>query len=217
MASARRKKANRTTKTIRAKEKPARKAGVKQISAPAPRPFFLKPAFVFAVAVLAVMALLFFGYLARPPAAVQHDFEQMAVRGLTDLPADYNADEYYTYTVMGQSARVQGTVFKPTPCDSVKASAVRDLSNSAIVVRLEFSSRGTACEEVITPSEFNLFVDNVSPNDFLSVVADTRPLELNATTQFCGGIAAFGCPSGWECALDGDYPDAGGKCVRATN
>lgn len=29
---------------------------------------------------------------------------------------------------------------------------------------------------------------------------------------FCGGIAAFPCAAGLECVLDGDYPDAGGRC-----
>lgn len=35
------------------------------------------------------------------------------------------------------------------------------------------------------------------------------------TGQFCGGIApgAFPCPAGYSCKLDGDYPDAGGRCV----
>jgi hypothetical protein len=31
--------------------------------------------------------------------------------------------------------------------------------------------------------------------------------------NFCGGIAAIPCPAGFECKLDGSYPDAGGKCV----
>lgn len=30
----------------------------------------------------------------------------------------------------------------------------------------------------------------------------------------CGTIAGLGCPKGYECKLDGDYPDASGKCVR---
>lgn len=31
--------------------------------------------------------------------------------------------------------------------------------------------------------------------------------------KFCGGIAAFQCPAGYVCKLDGAYPDAGGRCV----
>lgn len=35
---------------------------------------------------------------------------------------------------------------------------------------------------------------------------------------FCGGFAAnlpeYQCPSGYKCQLDGNYPDAGGKCVK---
>lgn len=32
--------------------------------------------------------------------------------------------------------------------------------------------------------------------------------------QFCGGIAGKPCPTGYECKLDGNYPDAGGKCIK---
>lgn len=31
---------------------------------------------------------------------------------------------------------------------------------------------------------------------------------------FCGGIANIPCPQGFGCVLDGDYPDAGGICVK---
>ena len=34
-----------------------------------------------------------------------------------------------------------------------------------------------------------------------------------ATPPFCGGIAAFPCPDGQWCRLDGDFPDAGGRCL----
>ncbi len=32
-------------------------------------------------------------------------------------------------------------------------------------------------------------------------------------TIFCGGVAATPCPEGSKCQLDGDYPDAIGKCI----
>lgn len=34
------------------------------------------------------------------------------------------------------------------------------------------------------------------------------------TDIVCGTIAGKGCPEGYECKLDGDYPDASGYCVR---
>lgn len=36
----------------------------------------------------------------------------------------------------------------------------------------------------------------------------------SAEGTLCGGIAAFSCPSGYSCKLDGNYPDAGGHCVK---
>ncbi|MFA4827169.1 MAG: hypothetical protein WC596_02895 [Candidatus Shapirobacteria bacterium] len=32
--------------------------------------------------------------------------------------------------------------------------------------------------------------------------------------RFCGGIAGILCSEGYECKLDGNYPDAGGKCLK---
>jgi len=40
------------------------------------------------------------------------------------------------------------------------------------------------------------------------------PTSTSAEGKMCGGIAAFPCPTGYMCKLDGDYPDAGGKCVK---
>ena len=36
----------------------------------------------------------------------------------------------------------------------------------------------------------------------------------NANPQFCGGIAGIICPEGYDCNYDGDYPDAGGTCIK---
>lgn len=39
------------------------------------------------------------------------------------------------------------------------------------------------------------------------------PVCIKDEGQFCGGIAGLPCPVGFKCVLDGNYPDAGGKCV----
>jgi len=31
---------------------------------------------------------------------------------------------------------------------------------------------------------------------------------------FCGGFAGKQCPSGYECDIEGNYPDAGGTCIK---
>lgn len=40
------------------------------------------------------------------------------------------------------------------------------------------------------------------------------PKQTNAIGQYCGGFAGKICPAGLTCKLDGDYPDASGKCVK---
>lgn len=46
----------------------------------------------------------------------------------------------------------------------------------------------------------------------------SSPTGTGIEGKFCGGIAANlpenQCPSGYFCRLDGNYPDAGGKCVK---
>ena len=46
------------------------------------------------------------------------------------------------------------------------------------------------------------------------ILSTFKFLDQPADGEFCGGIAGIQCPSGFECALDGNYPDAGGKCVK---
>lgn len=40
--------------------------------------------------------------------------------------------------------------------------------------------------------------------------------QCSAEGKFCGGIAGIQCPEGFTCVLDGNYPDAGGKCTKIT-
>ncbi len=45
-----------------------------------------------------------------------------------------------------------------------------------------------------------------------------KPETNDIEEKFCGGIAANlpenQCPKGYNCQLEGNYPDAGGKCVK---
>ena len=183
---------------------------------PVPTPASPSPIFVFAFVAIAIILLLAAGFLFKgtSPPAPQENYSYLQVHGLVDSPADIGADEYYSYSLRGTTALVEGVVFKPSPCDGVKASAARSESGK-VRVMLEFSERGGTCDEVNAPSKFGLSVDGVAYGDELSVTAGSRALPLNASNQFCGGIAAFSCPAGWQCKLDGNYPDAGGKCVKA--
>lgn len=41
-----------------------------------------------------------------------------------------------------------------------------------------------------------------------------NPTPPDATGQYCGGFAEKACPTGFNCELEGNSPDAGGKCVK---
>ncbi|MBI4512016.1 MAG: hypothetical protein HY698_20460 [Deltaproteobacteria bacterium] len=55
--------------------------------------------------------------------------------------------------------------------------------------------------------KYTLIVSSIGPR--------TGEYTLSAEAEvFCGGIAAFPCPSYLKCLYDGNYPDAGGTCVK---
>ena len=47
-----------------------------------------------------------------------------------------------------------------------------------------------------------------------STGSTSSPQADSVSGQFCGGIAGKLCPSGYSCKLDGNYPDAGGTCIK---
>jgi hypothetical protein len=56
-----------------------------------------------------------------------------------------------------------------------------------------------------------------SPTPTITVAPSlsSSPTETeNTEGKFCGGIAGIQCPNGYTCQLDGNYPDAGGTCVK---
>jgi hypothetical protein len=68
-------------------------------------------------------------------------------------------------------------------------------------------------------SEGNTFYDgcNVCTCGKSSIICTKRACpdeKLKKEGEMCGGIAGFACRDGLTCVLDGNYPDAAGKCVR---
>ncbi|HBC72392.1 MAG: hypothetical protein UX91_C0001G0099 [Candidatus Amesbacteria bacterium GW2011_GWB1_47_19] len=48
-------------------------------------------------------------------------------------------------------------------------------------------------------------------------VTDLLPSDTGKTPVMCGGIANIQCPLGYTCQMEGDYPDASGRCVSVVN
>ena len=51
-------------------------------------------------------------------------------------------------------------------------------------------------------------------DDVLTEVEGEPETQSGPEGKFCGGIANIPCPNGFECVLDGSYPDAGGTCRK---
>lgn len=47
------------------------------------------------------------------------------------------------------------------------------------------------------------------------VSTSTSSASPTSEDKMCGGIMGLPCPTGYYCELDGNYPDASGKCIGA--
>ncbi|MEK6924588.1 MAG: hypothetical protein AABW54_05105 [Candidatus Micrarchaeota archaeon] len=134
------------------------------------------------------------------------------IENFTFQPAEPEAADFYAYRTLGTSLYAHGIVTLPTPCHSLEATAEKQ-GNAILVTLLARPSQG-ACIQVLQPTSFSFSIADAARLR-LTVAMGGAPLALDASQEFCGGIAAIACPAGWECALDGAYPDAGGKCIPA--
>jgi len=66
--------------------------------------------------------------------------------------------------------------------------------------------------EVIDPIKYKKYLDlGWDPKNSFKFLPIPNQ---NSTEMFCGGFAGKLCPTGYVCQLDGNYPDASGKCVK---
>lgn len=115
------------------------------------------------------------------------------------------------------SFELTATVYASTPCSNT--TAFWNAGFDELRVFFEHAQpQGMQCAQVLELRSFRAVLD-------YSQIAVLRPFkkiqvvnfeeiagEKDFQGMFCGGIAAFQCPYGFDCILDGTYPDAGGKC-----
>jgi hypothetical protein len=82
---------------------------------------------------------------------------------------------------------------------------------------------GVACTQEAMQCPDGSYVGRTGPDCAFALchaASSTVPASSSTSTgadgsgKFCGGIAAFPCPVGYSCKLDGNFPDAGGHCVK---
>lgn len=109
-----------------------------------------------------------------------------AIRAEYGFPDGSTAYQFVASTTLDDEITLVGIQFIVQPYDSVSIDQGRTIFNDIL-------------------SSFKFTDQNPTP---------TAGIE----GRFCGGIAANlpqnQCPSGYYCKLDGNYPDAGGKCVK---
>ncbi|MFH0970935.1 MAG: hypothetical protein V1835_00045 [Candidatus Micrarchaeota archaeon] len=93
------------------------------------------------------------------------------------------------------------------------------INEKALEIEFKSIPSTTGCMKCVGRDEVNANLDVASetlayPLEKIIVKYGGEVLaEKVLNGAFCGGIAGFPCPSGYECRLDGSYPDAGGKCA----
>jgi len=59
-------------------------------------------------------------------------------------------------------------------------------------------------------------ISGITPTNKIACEFSPCPTIVKKPEQgkFCGGIAGIKCPNGFVCKYSGNYPDAGGTCVK---
>ncbi|MFH1056181.1 MAG: protease inhibitor I42 family protein [Candidatus Micrarchaeota archaeon] len=116
------------------------------------------------------------------------------------------------------SFTLTASMFAGTPCS--ESTAYRNWTSTEGEVQVHFKHAqppGVVCIEVLESRTFSVTLDFALVSFPLKRIKVFNNGELLKAFEFegmfCGGIAAFQCPSAFECKLDGSYPDAGGKCT----
>lgn len=66
--------------------------------------------------------------------------------------------------------------------------------------------------EVLDPVKYKKYIDQNWNQKNSFKFLDQK--QTTAESEFCGGITGKLCATGYGCRLDGNYPDAGGKCIK---
>jgi len=62
---------------------------------------------------------------------------------------------------------------------------------------------------------YRILLQDANQNQTVNQILSTFKLtDESSEGKFCGGFAGVICPEGYSCKYDGDYPDAGGKCIK---
>ncbi|PIY65129.1 hypothetical protein COY91_03625 [Candidatus Shapirobacteria bacterium CG_4_10_14_0_8_um_filter_39_15] len=104
--------------------------------------------------------------------------------------------------------RVEGLTYRDTPCGLWNTTEIFSLKDDLVYI-ITIETAGTykdvesAVNKLLVTMEFNSKAEVTS-----------TPTPSNPEGKFCGGFAGVACPAGYNCQLDGNYPDASGKCVK---
>lgn len=99
---------------------------------------------------------------------------------------------------LSNGVKITGTVSDAVPGGGVHIIDVI-LKQGSSAVAIETSSPGS------------------DTKNFDHVVSTFRLTEQTTASLQCGGIMGKICPEGYTCKLNGNYPDAGGKCIENRN
>ncbi len=116
------------------------------------------------------------------------------------------------------SIELTAAMWSPTAC--YYTSAFWNSTIGEVDVNFEYNQpKGIMCAQVLTAQTYRTTLDLttaiwVYPIRAMKIFNRGELVkEISFDGMFCGGIAAFQCPFGFYCKLNGNYPDAGGKCV----
>ncbi len=134
-------------------------------------------------------------YAANPSSYVGRDVNAIGV--LVNLGTNYFTGAHFALNISGEYVNVNPWV----PLEVVQCPQGQECNRPAVM-------SDYLGEELEVSGGIK---SDPSMGTYINVLGARK---RGAEGEFCGGIAAFPCATGLRCQLDGDYPDAGGTCVR---
>lgn len=133
--------------------------------------------------------------------------EQQGTQFLPRAGSEY----IYKALFFSKDTKLVYSITLETPGDGSKINEGKVLFNQ-ILSTFKFTNSGEAASSTPTCRPRPACLD-ATPRCMTPETSDMCP-PTTQTEQSCGGIAATQCSTGYKCQLNGNYPDASGKCIK---
>jgi hypothetical protein len=155
--------------------------------------------------IITVISIIFIGYFVRQTLFTNKDLKILPTP-ITQItpPEQIDHNEFTCSQDSECTIGIQTSQCCPCP-QAIPVNLIDKYNFEVYDENQDYSlDKGSVCQNVICkPCQLPL-----------TPVCQKDRCTFSYENQFCGGISGIQCPNGYECQLEGNYPDASGKCIK---